>query len=150
MQNVDVPYIDLEHTLRCLKIQVIDSIDFVKNFIPNNIQSPCGLFYFIKPQVKYKKDPRNIELIQEAETLMNRGGMGDCDCFTVLGLAANYVCGFNPLYVSLVGNTRMAPSHIYLEVLDPIKKQIVPFDLTNPRYNMERSYKFKQRLPFRI
>lgn len=150
MQNIDVPYVDLEHTLKCIKIQVIDSLNFVSDFIPNTIQSPEGLFYFLKPQISYKKDPKGIELIQEAETLINNGGRGDCDCFTVLGLSSAYKLGFNPLYVVLVGNSKLAPTHIYMEVYDKNKGKIVPFDLTNPKYNMERKYKFKQRIPFKI
>lgn len=140
------PYVDLTYTLQSLKIQIIDSLDFASTFIPNDINTPEQLFDFLKSQVRYKKDPQGIEYIQTLQTLIKNGGRGDCDCFTVASIASLFVCGFKPLYVTIVGNNSVSPSHIYAEVYDPTELKIMPFDLTNPHYGMERSYKFKQRL----
>jgi hypothetical protein len=155
MQGVSVPYQSLKHTLQSLKIQVIDSIPYVADYVPDSIRSPAELFYFLKDKTIYKKDPRGVELLQTITTLLEGNfwgtpGMGDCDCFTILALAANYDLGFGPQYVALAGNNRISPTHIYSEVYDPIKKKICAFDLTNPTYCMERNYKFKQRLNFNI
>jgi hypothetical protein len=147
---VDVPYNNLEHTLKALKIQVIDSLPYISNYIPNDIETPEQLFRYLKSKTTYKKDPHNVELLQMVPTLMKRGGKGDCDCFTILTLTSCYFLNFKPLYVSLVGKSSIAPSHIYSEVYDRQKNEICPMDLTNPYYCMERSYPFKQRLKFTI
>lgn len=150
MTGVDVPYENLTHTLKCIKLQIQDSIPFADKFIPTNIKSPVELFYFLKENTTYKKDPQGIELIQTFQTLIKNGGKGDCDCFTVTALAACYVCDFKPLYVTIVSNNRFSPTHIYAEVYDRNKAEILPFDLTNPTYGIERSYKFKQRILIRL
>jgi hypothetical protein len=154
MTGIDIPYKSLEHTLKALKIQVMDSIPYMHEYIPEDIKSPKELFYFLKSKVKYKNDPvegkDSIELLQTVPTLMDNGGKGDCDCFTILTLASNYFLGFEPQYVALVGKTTKGPTHIYSEVYDPDKKKICAMDLTNPVYCMERPYKYKQRLRFKL
>lgn len=145
---LDKPYVSLEDTLKLLKLQVRDSINFASDFIPEDLESPQGFFYWLKPQLTFKKDPRGKELLQNFETLMQRNGRGDCDCFTIAALASAQVLQFPMMWVCLTGNTMFAPTHIYTETWDPFRKQICTIDFTNPVYNMQRSYKFKQRLPF--
>lgn len=148
---VSVPYENLTHTLQCIKLQVLDSLDFADEFLPTDIQTPQQLFYFLKSEVQYKHDPKGVELLQCMQTLMDRNGFGDCDCFTITSLASMYILGFKPMYVALVGNSPLNPTHIYTEVYDREKGKICAFDLTNPVYNMQRkTYKFKQRLLFRL
>lgn len=147
---VDVPYQNLKHTLKALKVQVIDSIPFMSDYIPSDIDTPEELFRYLRTKVTYKSDPKNIELLQCVPTLMDRGGKGDCDCFTILTLSACYYLNFKPQYVALVGRSPKAPSHIYSEVWDPSRGDICAMDLTNPYYNMERNYPYKQRLKFNI
>jgi len=144
------PYKSLKHTLQQLKLQVEDSLPYIGDYIPDRITTPKQLFYYLKSITKYKKDPNGIELLQMAHTLLERNGRGDCDCFTILALAACDELGFGPLYVTIVGNSRLSPSHIYPEVYDEEKGRICVFDLTNPKYDMERPYKFKQRLSFNL
>jgi len=146
--QVTLPYRNLEHTLKSLKIQVVDSLPFLPSYIPSYIQTPQELFSFLKSKVNYTSDPKNTELLQMVPTLMERGGRGDCDCFTILTLAACHYLNFKPTYVALVGRSVKTPSHIYSEVYDPIKKKICAMDLTNPVYCMERNYNYKQRLNF--
>lgn len=143
-------YKDLRSTLLDLKTQVIDSLDFADEFLPDDFEGPRDFFYWLKPQLHYKRDPKNEELLQTFQTLMKRNGQGDCDCFTIASLAACEILGYGPLYVNLVGKTNLIPTHIYIEVFDPTKDKIKVMDFTNPYYNMERTYKFKQRLLFRI
>lgn len=148
---VDVPYESLEHTLKSLKLQVIDSLPVAHYYIPSTIQTPKELFYFLKPQLTFKSDPRGVEYIQTMQTLLSKNnGFGDCDCFTVTALTSMWYLHFEPMYVDLAGNTTIVPSHIYTSVWDATRGKICPFDLTNPIYNYERPYKFKQRLPFMI
>lgn len=150
MTGIDIPYKDLTHTLKCIKIQIQDSIPFAQKFIPTDIHTLEDLFYFLKDHTKYKNDPKGIEYIQQFQTLINNNGQGDCDCFTVAAIAACYVCGFSPLYITIVSNNTFSPTHIYAEVYDKDRCEITPFDLTNPDYGQERSYKFKQRLLIRL
>jgi hypothetical protein len=120
------------------------------NYIPDLVKTPEQLFIFLKSIFNYTSDPRGVELLQSVPTLMQRNGKGDCDCGTILTLASSYYLGFGPLYVSLVGNNARSPSHIYSEVFDKDKREIVAMDLTNPYYGMEREYEYKQRIGFKI
>jgi hypothetical protein len=147
---IDVPYQDLTQTLKCIKLQVIDSLPYVSQYIPVDIYTPGELFNYLKPLLTFTPDPNGVELLQTLQTLMSRNGYGDCDCFTIAGLTALIYLGFEPLYVVLTGNSKYNPTHIYIEVWDPSRQKITPFDLTNPIYNMERPYKYKQRLRFAL
>lgn len=147
---IDVPYVSLKHTLLCLKMQVRDSMPYVEEYLPYNIDSPAELFRFLKPQLNYKNDPSGVEWIRTLQTLLENGGEGDCDCFTVAALASLIWLGFDRVYVAIVGNTRQGPTHIYAEVYDPTKGKITAMDFTNPVYNMQRNYKYKQRLRFQL
>ncbi len=150
MQDIDIPYVSLKHTLGKLKDQVIYSLPYMEDYIPDNITSPEQLFYHLKSLTTYKKDPKGIELLQSVPTLMDRGGRGDCDCFTILTLAACAYMGFNLQWVKLVGKTKIAPSHIYSVVYDPNRKKICSMDLTNAYYCTERPYNYQQLLNVKI
>jgi hypothetical protein len=160
MEGIRVPYRDLEYTLKCLKIQVIDSMPYIAEYVPDWISTPSELFYWLKSITKYKNDPKGVELLQTVQTLMKRDGRGDCDCFTILTLAACEYLGFKA-EVILVGENKKTPTHIYSQVWDKSKNDWVVFDLTNPYYGMERKssqdsrgntihYRYKQTLPFMI
>lgn len=143
-------YKSLEDTLRLLKQQVIDSLPYMHEYIPDNIDTPKRLFYYLRLNTTYKSDPVGVELLQMVPTLMDRGGKGDCDCFTILSLAAQYHCGFKPQYVDLVGNKSSKPSHIYTSVYDETQNKVCVFDLTNPYYDYARPYNYHQRLKFKL
>lgn len=147
-------YKSLTDTLKCLRHQVIDSLPYISQYIPNDIEKPEDLFYFLRDKIKYKKDPPGIELLQSVQTLLSENnkhgkpGLGDCDCFTILALASCYYLGFEPQQVALVGNSKISPSHIYSLVFDRNKNKMCSMDLTNPYYDVERPYNYKQTLPF--
>jgi hypothetical protein len=149
-------YKSLKHTLLQLKKQVEDSLPHVGKYVPSDIETPEELFYFLRENVKYKKDPKGIELLQTVQTLMSKNnyhgkpGAGDCDCFTILVLASNIHLDFGPQQVALVGKSKISPSHIYSLVYDEEKNKMCAMDLTNPYYCMERSYPYKQTLNFMI
>jgi len=147
---ITVPYKNLTHTLKCIKLQVIDSLPYIHNYVDSSINTPKQLFKHLKKQVTFKADPHGVEYLQTVQTLMNNGGFGDCDCQTILALTAFQYLNFNPCYVVLVGNNSINPSHIYTEVYDREAREIKAFDLTNPIYNMQRPYKYKQRILFKI
>jgi len=80
----------------------------------------------------------------------SKPGRGDCDCFTILTLASCKFLNFGPQYVALASNMKKGPTHIYSEVFDGDKDRVCAMDLTNPDYDTERPYRFKQRLNFSI
>ncbi len=141
-------YVSLEDTLLGLKQQVIDSMATIGYYLPGWIETPEQLFTYLKKLVVYKDDPKGIELIREVDTLYNNNWEGDCDCFTVLTLAASEYLGFPKNYVSLVSNYRDAPTHIYSMTF--WNGDLKSLDLTNPVYNQERKYKYQQILPFKL
>lgn len=147
---IDKPYVSLKDTLLALKRQVRDSMPYVPQYIPYNIDTPGELFRFLKPELTYKNDPKGVEFIQTLQTLFENDGQGDCDCFTVAALASLIYLHFEPVYVAIVGKTRAAPTHIYAEVYDRDRGKITAMDFTNPVYNMQRKYNFKQRLLFTL
>ena len=58
-------YKDINHTLKGLRKQIIDSLDFCadSNFY---FDDPRQMYYNILPLCKYKNDPPGVELIQPA------------------------------------------------------------------------------------
>ena len=142
-------YKDIDHTLKQLRRQTIDSYDFASETCPE-FNSPEDLFYWLKTQVIYKNDPPGVEYLQTMQTLYsddkyNRAGEGDCDCFVITTLACMKVNGWDNVFIILVGRDKSRPAHIYSGV--EINGKMKYLDLTNPYYNMERNYKYKQILP---
>lgn len=146
--QVEVPYKDLKHTLQSLKLQVRDSLPYISQYVPKSIKTPEELFYHLKDITTYRNDPKNVELLQTVQTLMSRDGKGDCDCFTILVLTSCIYLGFAPQQVVLVGKSKVSPSHIYSLVYDRSRKRMCSMDLTNPIYDTQRNYPYKQILDF--
>jgi len=146
-------YEDLSDVLIHIKKQVIDSLEYASENLPA-FRDPRELFYWLKDRTVYLSDPSTIELLMSMETLMDGSrtgipGAGDCDDFTITGLASCIVNGWLKNKIVLVGRERSAPVHIYFttnyEGIDYV------FDLTNPDFNQERkNYRYRQYLDFRI
>jgi hypothetical protein len=142
-------YKNLNQTLRGIREQVIDSIDFCANELPR-YSDPVEMFQDLKMRVIYKNDPDNIELLQSAQTLLTESnyhgtpGAGDCDCFSILVLACCLVNGWNDNEIILTGHKKNRAAHIYTATTVKGKRYIL--DLTNSFPNYERKYKFCQTL----
>lgn len=140
-------YRDINQTLQALREQVIESYPYtLDRFRANN---PEELFWLLKSNVTYQLDPPGVELLQTAETLFEDNwhgtpGAGDCDCFTILCLAACMTNNFYPNKIVLAGRTKKAPSHIYSRTFHDGKWYTM--DLTQPVINSERYYPFVQEL----
>lgn len=141
-------YKDLTTTLKYLKIQVIESIPFAAEKCPAFKNDPKALFNWLKMWTRYKNDPDGIELLQTMQTLWANGGQGDCDCFVITTLACLVVNGYKDIDVVLVGRSRRHAVHIYTQVC--VNGQTYILDLTNRYFDHERSYPFKQVLPFKL
>jgi hypothetical protein len=142
------PYTDINATMRGIRTQVIDSIDFCINFMPS-FRNPETMFKTLKNLITYKNDPEGVELLQSVPTLFQKNywgfsGCGDCDCFSILALSMFIANGFNQKRIVLAGRNKLSPSHIWVMV--KYKNKWYDFDLTEPYFNSRRKYKFVQYL----
>lgn len=143
-----VPYTDINATMRGIRTQVIDSLDFCVNEMPS-FSDPESMFKTLKEVITYKNDPVGTELLQSVPTLFNanywgRSGAGDCDCFSILALSMFCANGFNKKRIVLAGRSKLAPSHIWTMVY--YNGKWYDFDLTQPYFNTRRKYKYIQYL----
>jgi hypothetical protein len=144
-----VPYTDINATMRGIRTQVIDSLDFCYNEMPT-FANPEEMFKALKNMVTYKNDPQGTELLQSVPTLFKNNywgisGAGDCDCFSILVLSMCVAHGWNKQEIILAGRSKLMPVHIWTVVYFEGKRYAM--DLTNTYCNVERSYKFIQVLP---
>lgn len=114
-----------------------------------SFDTPQELFETFKFWTKYENDPRDRELIQGLHTLLEENyhgwpGLGDCDCFTCGLISLCWANGFNDLYIVLAGRNPRTPSHIYLMIDHDGESYVM--DATEPYFDSERYYPFKQRL----
>jgi len=149
MAVIKVPYTDINATMRGIRTQVVDSLNFCVNDMPQ-FNNPEQMFKALRNMTTYKNDPQGVELIQSVQTLFEENywgirGAGDCDCFTVLVLAMCCAHGWNNQQIILVGRSKLAPVHIWSRV--KFRGKWYSMDLTNAYFNIERNYKFMQVLP---
>ena len=148
MAIIRVPYTDINATMKGIRIQVIDSLDYCVNEIPK-FRDPEQMFQVLKSMVTYKNDPPGVELLQSVPTLFEENyhgirGAGDCDCFSILVLACCVANGWNDQRIILAGRNKIAPVHIWTQV--KYKGKWYNMDLTQPLFNTTRNYKFIQSL----
>jgi len=146
MRSEKQKYRSLAHTIEMIGVQVRDSLDYAKSFVPR-YTSIDELWRILKDNLVYKHDPPGVELLQSFPSLMNDNywgipGAGDCDCFTIAALSCAWVSGF-PCRAVVVGNSSEAPSHIYAEVFDRDKQKWVIFDLVNDSIGVTKYYRYK-------
>jgi hypothetical protein len=142
------PYTDINATMRGIRRQVIDSLNYCQNEMPR-FDSPEQMFTNLKLMVTYKNDPAGIELLQSVPTLFEnnywgKSGNGDCDCFSILVLSMCAVHGWKDQQIILAGRSKLAPVHIWSRV--KFKNKWYDMDLTQPYFNTTRKYKFVQHL----
>lgn len=145
---ITVPYTDINATMRGIRTQVIDSLEYCVNEMPK-FNDPESMFKALKNMITYKNDPPGVELLQSVPTLFENNywgkrGAGDCDCFSILVLSMCVVHGWNKQQIVLAGRSKLAPVHIWTRVF--FEDQWFDFDLTEPYFNQCRNYKFVQYL----
>lgn len=143
MTGVKVPYRDLQYTIDKMQVQIEDSLDYAARFVPMGTR-PRQLFWLLKQHTVYKNDPPGVELLQSMPSLMEKNfwgvpGAGDCDCFSITAAACCRVLNI-PCRLVVVGQTKTAPTHVYVEVMDGGKW--VPFDLVNTFYGEVKKYRY--------
>jgi len=142
------PYTDINATMRGIRRQVCDSLNFCASDLPV-YDNPEQMFNNLKTMITYKNDPEGVELLQSVPTLLTsnywgRSGYGDCDCFSILALSMFCVHHWDKKRIVLAGRSKLAPSHIWVMV--NYKGKWYDFDLTQPYFNTRRKYKFIQYL----
>ena len=116
MRTGKTNYVSLADTIAKMGMQVRDSLNYADSYLTYNV-TPKEIFHILKQNTTYKHDPVGVELLQSMPSLMDdnywgHSGWGDCDCFSIAGIASCIVRGYKTRYV-VVGNDRNAPSHIY-------------------------------------
>lgn len=149
MATIITPYTDINATMRGIRTQVIDSINWYCENMPE-YSNPEQMYNNLKNMVVYKNDPNGIELLQSVQTLLTNDnywgikGAGDCDCFSILVLTACCCQNWNKQRIVLAGRSKIAPVHIWTEVY--WRGQWYAMDLTQKLFNTTRNYKFVQYL----
>lgn len=142
------PYKNITDTMLHVKAQIVDSIDFAFETIPNEIQTPEQLFAWLKSKVVFEDDEESVEHLRTMQSLAENNWRGDCDCFTITSVACMIAKNWDNVFIDLVGRKKTYPVHIYSEIIWQGQREV--FDLTNPKFNFERpGYKYRQRLPAR-
>lgn len=146
MATLLTSYTDINATMRGIRTQVIDSLDFCVNEMPT-FRDPEEMFKALKNIVVYKNDPDGTELLQTVPTLLTNNywginGAGDCDCFSILVLSMCCVHNWNDQQIVLAGRSKLAPVHIWTRV--KWGKRWYEMDLTQPYFNTKRKYKYYQ------
>ena len=143
--RMKIPYKNIGHTIDMMGKQIENSLDYAETFVPRNT-TPKELFWILRQNTTYHNDPKGVELLQSMPSMFEDNywgipGAGDGDCFTISAIACCKVANI-PCRIVIVGNSPVAPSHVYAEVLDDGKW--TPFDLVNPYYGQTKSYKHKK------
>lgn len=142
------PYTDINATMRGIRTQVIDSLEYCVNEMPS-FSDPETMFKYLKTMVKYHSDPPGVELLQTVQTLFDNNywgirGAGDCDCFSILFLAMCVANGFNDQEIVLAGRSKSIPVHIWTRV--KYNGKWYDADLTQTYFNTTRNYPYTQYL----
>jgi hypothetical protein len=130
-----------------IKAQALEGVPYMRKALPAGMDNE-ELFDYLKERITYKHDPKGIELVHTPKSFFEdnyhgKAAHGDCDDFSVIGIAALKAQGVpeGNISVVLTGRSKKIPRHIYLQVKDQI------FDLTNDSIGEERKYPFKQVIP---
>lgn len=148
MAIIKIPKTDINQTMKGIHTQVCDSLDYCASKMPV-YDNPYQMYYGLLSMVKYKNDPKNIELLQSVPTLFDANywgtpGMGDCDCMSILVLSMCSVHHWHHQRIVLCGRSKVYPVHIFTEV--EFDGKWYTMDLTKRLFNAHRDYPFYQHL----
>jgi hypothetical protein len=143
-------YKDINDTLKHIRLQIEESLPFTLSYCPK-FKDPYTLFLWLKPQLKYRKDPSDTELLQSFPTMMRRNfygipGTGDCDCFSIGAVSCCLIQNWNncKIWIKLAGRNKFCPVHIWSGVT--INGKDYPLDFTNRLPGVERDYPYIQKI----
>jgi len=142
-------YDDINDVLYWLVEQAQVGIPYCLDAFPP-FKDPAEMYYYFLNRVTYHDDPIRKELIQGPCTLFEENfygipGAGDCDCFVTLLLASCWANGWTRVYILLYGKTKQRPTHISMCV--DFDGRTYYMDLTEKKFDVERFYPYRQKLP---
>lgn len=70
-----------------------------------------AIFQWVRENIRYTRDPHNVELFQRARRIMELG-LADCDCLSILLGSMVQSIGY-PLRLRVIGVSSPEPEHIY-------------------------------------
>ena len=152
MAQLKKKYVDINDTLRHIRLQVKEGLPWARHNVPYMI-NPVDLYYWLRIRTHYVLDPDGVELLQSADTLMTENnfhgvpGSGDCDCFTILTLTALNVQKWKGKpWIKLAGRSKQYPVHIWAGI--DYKGEEIAMDLTEKKAGQERKYPYVQKIYF--
>lgn len=142
-------YTDINEVLYWIVEQALAGVPYCRDTFPH-FDNPAEMYYYFNRRVTFHDDPQGIELIQSPYTLFEDNffgipGAGDCDCFVTLLLSACWANGWPYINILLYGRTKQRPSHISMCV--EIGDRLYYMDLTEKKFDVERPYPYRQKLP---
>lgn len=148
MAAIRKKYKDLNDTLKHIRLQIEESIPYAQKVSPR-FRKPLDIYTWLKPQLKYKHDPKDTELLQSYPTLMNQNfhgisGQGDCDCFVITVCSLCKAAGFKNIWIKLAGRNKNTAVHIWSGV--DINGKEYALDMTNKLPHTERNYPYIQKI----
>lgn len=152
MAQLKKKYVDINDTLRHIRLQVRDGQQWVNENVPF-FKSPVDMYHWMRVRTTYENDPHDTELIHNADSLFNdnfhgKPGHGDCDDFAMLTLSVAQKQKWKyPLWIKLAGRNREYPVHIWAGY--DIDGKEFPMDLTERKPGDERKYKYIQKIYFK-
>ena len=152
MAQLKKKYVDINDTLRHIRLQVKEGMPWARQNVPYTI-NPVELYHWLRIRTKYVLDPEGVELLQSADTLMENNyhgipGAGDCDCFTILTLTALQTQKYRGKpWIKLAGRSKDYPVHIWGGI--DYKGEEIAMDLTNRKAGEERKYPYIQKIYFK-
>lgn len=142
-------YTNINEVLYWLVDQAITGVPYCEEAFPE-FKDPAEMYYYFRDRVTYHNDPPGVELIQSPGTMFENNyfgipGAGDCDCFVTLLLSACWANGWDKCYILLYGRSRKHPSHISMCIEHDNRSYYM--DLTEKKFDVERDYPLRQKLP---
>lgn len=147
-------YLSLNETLQYMRLQIAEGLNYAAENCPR-FNNAAELFYYLKPRLKYKHDPHEVELLQSLPTLLNANenfwgvaGAGDCDCFVIAALTLFNTSEIKGrAWIKLAGRSKQYPVHIWCGI-DHNGEELT-IDLTERKFNTERPYPYIQKIYFK-
>jgi len=123
--------------------------DFSKQFqAPNIYQSAFKVWYFVRNNINYVKDPAGMQIIQLPQALIKRGYKangntkgGDCKSMSLCVASIMYNLGAENVRLRYAGYFGNEPTHVYAVITHNGKD--LPIDPVIDRFDYEKPYKFK-------
>jgi hypothetical protein len=124
--------------------------DYSKKFSqPTIYQSAFKVWYFIRNNINYVKDPAGMQIIQLPQALITRGFKrngntkgGDCKSMSLAVASIMHNLGAENVRLRYAGYFGDEPTHVYAVI--SINGRDVPIDPVIDKFDYEKPYKFKK------